>query len=302
MLITNNMNNLLSSESLLKEEIEEILQKADSFLGYNGEDMKGKILANLFYEPSTRTRLSFETAMKRLGGEVISVTDMESTSAMKGETLDDTAKVISRFADIVVIRHPESGSATRFANNSEVPVINAGDGAGQHPTQGLLDLFTIQKEKENLGGLKIVMTGDLKYSRCTNSLAYLLANYDVEFVFVAPDQLKMKPELLKYLDEKGVKYSETDDFKEGIKSADVLYCTRIQKERFADSQDYEDLKDVYILTKQLVEDNCPDATIMHPLPRVHEISHEIDDMPNAAYFKQVENGVAVRMAILTKYI
>ncbi|MFC1600202.1 aspartate carbamoyltransferase [Patescibacteria group bacterium] len=293
------MNNLLSSESLSKEAIEEILQKADSFLGYNGDDMKGKILANLFYEPSTRTRLSFETAMKRLGGEVISVTDMESTSAMKGETLDDTAKVISQFADIVAIRHPESGSATRFANNSKVPVINAGDGAGQHPSQGLLDLFTIKKEKGKLDGLKIVMSGDLKYSRCTNSLAYLLANYDVEFVFVAPDQLKMKPEVLEYLDEKGVKYSETDDFKEGIKDADVLYCTRIQKERFADSQDYEELKDVYILNKILVEERCPECIVMHPLPRVHEISHDVDDMPNAAYFKQVENGVAVRMAILT---
>jgi aspartate carbamoyltransferase catalytic subunit len=293
------MKNLLSSESLSKEAIEKILQKTDSFLGYNGDDMKGRILANLFYEPSTRTRLSFETAMKRLGGEVISVTDIESTSIAKGETLDDTAKVVSQFADIVAIRHPESGSATRFADNSSVPVINAGDGAGQHPTQGLLDLFTIKKEKGKLDGLKIVMTGDLKYGRCPNSLAYLLANYDIEFVFVAPEQLKMKPEVLEFLDSKGIKYEETNDFKEGIKDADVLYCTRIQKERFADSSDYEDLKDVFILTKGLVEEKCPDAVIMHPLPRVHEISHEIDDMPNAAYFRQVENGVAVRMAILT---
>lgn len=293
------MKNLLSSESLSKEEIEEILQKADSFLGYNGDDLKGRILASLFYEPSTRTRLSFETAMKKLGGEVLSVTDVHSTSIMKGESLDDTAKVVSQFADVVAIRHPESGSANRFADNSQVPVINAGDGAGQHPTQGLLDLFTIQKEKGKIDGFKVVMTGDLKYSRCTNSLAYLLSHYDVEFVFVAPEQLKMKPELLKYLDEKGIKYEETDDFKKGIEGADILYCTRIQQERFASSAEYEELKDVYILTKAMVEEKCPNSVVMHPLPRVHEISHEVDELPNAAYFRQVENGVAVRMAILT---
>ena len=181
-------------------------------------------------------------------------------------------------------------------------MINAGDGAGQHPTQGLLDLFTIQKEKGKVDGLKIVMTGDLKYSRCSNSLAYYLSNYDVEFVFVAPEQLKMKPELLKHLDEKGIKYSETDDFKKGIEGAEVLYCTRIQQERFASTAEYEELKDVYILTKALVEKKCPDSIVMAPLPRVHEISKEVDELPNAAYFRQIENGVAVRMAILTKML
>lgn len=296
------MEHLLSTESLSKEEINEILQKADSFLGYTGDDLKGKILANLFYEPSTRTRLSFETAMKKLGGKVLSVTDVHTTSIMKGETLDDTAKVVSQFADIVAIRHPESGSATRFANNSSVPVLNAGDGAGQHPTQALLDLFTIKKEKGKIDGLKVVMTGDLKYGRCPNSLVYLLANYDVEFVFVAPDKLKMKPEVLEFLDGKGIKYEETEDFKNGIEGADILYCTRIQQERFASSSEYDELKDIYILTKPLVEERCPNAVIMHPLPRVHEISHEVDDLPNAAYFRQVENGVAVRMALLMKYI
>lgn len=293
------MQNLLNSEQLSKKEIEEILQKAESFLNYRGEDLKGKILAALFYEPSTRTRLSFETAMLKLGGSVISVTDVGATSIVKGETLDDTAKVVSHFADVIVVRHPDSGSAKIFAENSKVPVINAGDGAGQHPTQALLDLFTIKKELGKLDGLKVVMTGDLRYGRCPNSLAYLLANYDVEFKFVSPPELKMKPEVKEFLDEKGIKYEETEDFKEGIKDADVLYCTRIQRERFADSQEYEALKDVYILNKKLVEELCPNAIIMHPLPRVHEISHDVDGMENAKYFKQVEYGVAVRMALLT---
>jgi len=289
------MKNLLSTDSLTKSEIEEILQKADSFLDYRGQDLKGKILASLFYEPSTRTRLSFETAMHRLGGSVISVTDVESSSIMKGETLDDTARVISQFADIVAIRHPESGSAHTFADNSNVPVINAGDGAGQHPTQALLDLFTIQKELGKVDGLKVVIAGDLRYSRCSNSLAYILSNYDVEFKFVSPPQLTMKPEV-KELD---IKYEELEDFKEGIKGADVLYCTRIQQERFADSQEYEKLKDVYILNKKLLKEYCPNAIVMAPLPRVHEISHDIDELENAKYFKQVEYGVAVRMALLT---
>lgn len=293
------MDNLLSSNELSKNQIEEILQKADSFLDYRGDDLKGKILAALFYEPSTRTRLSFETAMHRLGGSVISVTDVESSSIKKGETLDDTARVVSQFADVVAIRHPDSGSASTFAKNSQIPVINAGDGAGQHPTQGLLDLYTIKKELGKVDGLKVVMTGDLRYSRCTNSLVYLLANYDVSFRFVAPPELKMKPEVKEFLDEKGIKYEEIENFKEGIEDADVLYCTRIQQERFADSQEYDKLKDVYILNKKLVEKLCPNAIIMHPLPRVHEISHDVDELKNAVYFKQVKYGVAVRMALLT---
>lgn len=293
------MKNLINSEQLSKAEIEEILQKAKSFLDYRGDDLKGKVLAALFYEPSTRTRLSFETAMHRLGGSIISVTDVGASSIVKGESLDDTARVVSRFADVIAVRHPDAGSAKIFAENSEVPVINAGDGAGQHPTQALLDMFTIKKELGKLDGLKVVMTGDLRYGRCPNSLAYLLVNYDVEFKFVAPPELKMKPEVKEFLDEKGIKYEETEDFKEGIKGADVLYCTRIQQERFADSQEYENLKDVYILNKKLVEDLCPNAIIMHPLPRVHEISHDVDEMENAKYFKQVEYGVAVRMALLT---
>ncbi len=296
------MDNLIKSEQLSKSEIEHIFQKVDSFLNYRGDDFKGKILATLFYEPSTRTRLSFETAMHRLGGSIISVTDVGASSIAKGESLDDTAKVISKFADIIAVRHPDSGSAQIFAENSDVPVINAGDGAGQHPTQALLDLFTIKKELGKLDGIKVVMTGDLRYGRCPNSLAYLLANYDVEFKFVSPPELTMKPEVKEFLDEKGIKYKETEDYKEGIKNADVLYCTRIQKERFADTREYEKLKDVYILNKKLVEDLCPDAIIMHPLPRVHEISHDIDELENAKYFKQVEYGIAVRMALLKLFV
>jgi aspartate carbamoyltransferase catalytic subunit len=294
---------LLSTEDLSKEEIEEIIEIAELYHSFalkekTSDELKGKILASLFYEPSTRTRLSFETAMHRLSGDVITVTETATSSLMKGETLEDTAKVISQFVDIVAIRHPESGSATRFAQTSSVPVINAGDGAGQHPTQALLDLFTIKKELGKIDGISIAFSGDLKYGRCPNSLVYLLANYDVKFRFIAPPQLPMKDEVKKFLDEKGIEYEEVEDFKESLKDIDVLYATRIQGERFADPAEFEKLKDIYILTKKLVEDSNPDLTILHPLPRVHEISHEVDELKGAAYFRQVENGVAVRMALL----
>lgn len=295
---------ILSTETLDKEEIELILKTAEEFIPYackekHSDQLEGKILASLFYEPSTRTRLSFETAMNRLGGDVITVTETATSSMMKGETLDDTAKVITQFADIVAIRHPESGSAMRFADNATVPVINAGDGAGQHPSQALLDLFTIKKELKKIDGIKIAFSGDLKYGRCPNSLTYLLSNYDVKLRFISPPELTMKEEVKEFLDKKGIKYEETNDFEEGLKDIDVLYSTRIQRERFADSAEYERLKDVYILTRKLVEDNNPDMLILHPLPRVHEISHEVDDLKGAAYFRQIENGVAVRMALLT---
>jgi aspartate carbamoyltransferase catalytic subunit len=296
---------ILSTQDLSKDEIEQILQTAETFEPYarkekRGDQLKGKVLAALFYEPSTRTRLSFETAMTRLGGDVVSVTDIGTTSmGMKGETIADTAKVISNFADIVAIRHAEIGSAKEFADNASVPVINAGDGTNQHPSQALLDLYTIKKERGKIDGLTIGFSGDLKFGRTANSLVYLLSNYDVKIRFIAPKALEMKSEVKDFLKEKGVEFEETEDFNSGIEGVDVLYVSRVQKDRFEDMDEYERLKDVYILTRKLVEEKSPEMLILHALPRVNEIAKDCDDLPGAAYFKQVQNGIAVRMALLS---
>jgi len=298
------LKHLLSTQSLKKSEIDEILALAKEMEPYSqkkkqGDLMKGKVLAALFYEPSTRTRLSFETAMLRLGGEVISVMDVSTSSIAKGESLTDTAKVISQFVDIVAIRHSQNGAAHEFSLGSSVPVINAGDGISQHPSQALLDAYTIQKELGKIDGLTIAISGDLKYGRTPNSLAFLLSNYNVKFRFISPKELKMKPEVITHLNRLNIPYEETTQFEEGIKNVDVLYMTRIQKERFENFKEYERLKNVYVLNKKLVEKNNPKMLIMHPLPRVNEISTDVDELKNAAYFRQVENGVAVRMAIIS---
>lgn len=299
------MKHLLSTKDLSREEIEQIIAMADDFMPYaskekRGAQLKGKILGALFYEPSTRTRLSFETAMTRLGGDVLSVTDIGTTSmGVKGETVADTAKVISNFVDIVAIRHPDVGSAKEFAENASVPVINAGDGINQHPSQALLDLYTIKKELGKIDGLTVGFSGDLKFGRTANSLSYLLANYDVKLKFIAPEELSMKPKVKKDLTEKGVTFEETEDFENGLNGLDVLYVSRVQKDRFTDMDEYEKLKDVYILTGKLVEEKNPDMLILHALPRVNEIAKDVDDLKGAAYFRQVQNGVAVRMALLS---
>jgi len=264
-----------------------------------GTQMKGKVLAALFYEPSTRTRLSFETAMIRLGGEVISVSDVSTSSISKGESLMDTAKVISQFADVVSIRHSQSGAAHEFSLGSSVPVINGGDGTSQHPSQALLDAYTIKKELGKIDGLTIGISGDLKYGRTPNSLAFLLSNYDVKFKFISPKELKMKPEVIAHLNRLKIPYEETQNFEEGMKGVDVLYMTRIQKERFENFNEYEKLKNVFVLNKKMVLKNNPKMLIMHPLPRVNEINPDVDDLKNAAYFRQVGNGVTVRMAIIS---
>ena len=299
-----NTKHILSTKNLSKKEVDLILETAEKFEPYaqkekQGDMMKGKVLAALFYEPSTRTRLSFETAMRRMGGQVISVPDIKMSSLMKGETLYDTAKVISQFADIVAFRHKEAGSAEEFAKGSLVPVMNAGDGPNQHPTQALLDLYTMKKEKGSIDGLTIAMSGDLKYGRTVHSLAYLLAHYEVKLKFVAPPELKMTQEVKNFLSEKGVEFEEQEHFEEGIEGSDVLYHTRIQQERFEDKSEYEKLKGVYVLTRELVESKNPDLTILHPLPRVDEIALDVDDLKGAAYFRQVQNGVAVRMALIS---
>ncbi|MEZ4087292.1 MAG: aspartate carbamoyltransferase [Candidatus Gracilibacteria bacterium] len=295
---------VLSTKSLSKSEIEKVMTTAEGFLPYANKEktteiLKGKLMASLFYEPSTRTKLSFESAMQRLGGRVVSVVGIESSSLAKGETLSDTAKVVETYADVIAVRHSQPGAPREMADAVDIPVLNAGDGAGEHPTQALLDLFTIQNERGKIDGLTIALVGDLKYGRTVHSLAYLLAHYDVNLILVSPDQLKMPAEVTNDLAEKGVVFSETEDFEESLKQADVCYMTRIQKERFADPAEYDRFKDVYILTKELVEQSNPEMTIMHPLPRVGEISLNVDELPGAAYFRQMRNGVAVRMALLS---
>jgi len=263
------------------------------------DDLEGKILATLFYEPSTRTRLSFETAMLRLGGRVISVAEAKSSSAAKGESLHDTIKTVEGYADLIVLRHPRIGSAEEAARATDRPVLNAGDGAGQHPTQSLLDLYTIVKEQGKVDGLTIALAGDLKNGRTVHSLAELLANYEVRFVFVAPPALRMPSEIVERLRVKGIEVSETEDLNRAIAGCDILYVTRIQRERFEDPSEYDRLKDAYVLTRAMLEPAKASVTIMHPLPRVNEISTEVDDHPGAAYFRQAANGVPIRMALLS---
>jgi aspartate carbamoyltransferase catalytic subunit len=297
------MKHLISASAITKSEIDKILQVAADMLPVARKEVRSDVLkdfllASLFYEPSTRTRLSFETAMQRLGGRVISVTGKDSSSLSKGETLSDTAKVISQFADIMVIRHSEEGSAAEFSSNASVPVINAGDGSGEHPTQALLDIFTIMQERKNIIGLTIALVGDLKYGRTVHSLTYLLEHFGVNLIFVSPDQLGMPKENLDRLKEKNIQYRETENIEEALKNAEIVYMTRIQKERFSDPDEYLKYKNCYVLTKEIIEKYNPSITIMHPLPRVGEISLNVDELPGAAYFRQVQNGVALRMALL----
>jgi aspartate carbamoyltransferase catalytic subunit len=256
-------------------------------------------LATIFYEPSTRTRLSFETAVQNLGGHIITTENAgEFSSAMKGETIEDTIRVINAYTDGIIIRHPEEGSAERAAAVSEVPIINAGDGINQHPTQALLDLYSIQKAKGKIDGLKIALVGDLLYGRTVHSVLTLLALYDVEFYLVAPEELRLPEEYLTILKDNNVPYKILEDWESVIEAVDVIYMTRIQKERFASAEAYEALKDSFILTMKDVQRMKSDAIILHPLPRVTEIAPEVDSDPRAQYFEQVKNGLFLRMALL----
>jgi aspartate carbamoyltransferase len=260
--------------------------------------LKGKILATLFFEPSTRTRLSFETAMQRLGGGVISMASAESSSAAKGETVADTARTVSQYADAIVIRHPRIGSAKEAADAAPIPVINAGDGAGQHPTQALLDIYTIQKESGSLRNLAVSVVGDLRNGRTVHALVELLSLYQARLYFVSPVNLRMPEEITSNLKQKGVEIEETEDLEKAASGSHLIYMTRIQKERFTDLTEYERVKGRYIIDGEFLRKLKKKITILHPLPRVDEISPEVDAYPGAAYFRQVRNGVYVRMALL----
>ena len=261
--------------------------------------LKGKVIATLFFEPSTRTRLSFETAINRLGGKIIGFSDSNSSSVSKGETLHDTIKMVSNYADMIIMRHPLEGSARYAAEVADVPVINAGDGANQHPSQTLLDLYSIRKTQGTLDNLNIFMVGDLKYGRTVHSLLMAMSQFkNPIFNFVAPPELAMPDEYKLFLSQKGIRYFEHLEFNEIINQADIIYMTRVQKERFIDPVEYEKVKNVYILKNEMLANTKPNVRILHPLPRINEIHTNVDNNPKAYYFTQARNGVFTRMAII----
>jgi aspartate carbamoyltransferase catalytic subunit len=263
------------------------------------ELLKGRVLSCLFFEPSTRTSASFIAAMERLGGSVIPITQgVQFSSVSKGESLPDTIRTLEQYSDVIVLRHPEIGSAQVAADYANIPIINAGDGPGEHPTQALLDLFTIQDELGRIDGLKVAMVGDLRYGRTVHSLTKLLLHYDVSLRFVSPEILRMPLTIMNQVLDAGTAVRETHDVAEVIEKADVLYVTRVQKERFSDLSQYEDVKDHYEITPELMELARKSMIVMHPLPRVGEIHYAVDKDPRAAYFRQVQNGMYIRMALL----
>ncbi len=294
---------IISIHDFSREEIEHVLKVSEKMIpAALGEEkntsLKGRILSTIFFEPSTRTRLSFEAAMNRLGGSVVGFSDPEITSLKKGETLADTIRMVESYSDVIVLRHPMEGAAKLAANFTEKPVINAGDGAGQHPTQTLLDLFTIWTEKKKIEDNNIVLLGDLKYGRTVHSLASALALFGANLTFVAPDVLQMPKEILDYVSEKGASYKSSNSLEEVIDAADVLYVTRIQRERFPDAAEYEKVAGAYRVDNNVLSKANKDIIVMHPLPRVTEIAPEVDSTEHALYFKQAFNGVPVRMALI----
>lgn len=295
---------IISIKDLSKQEINSIISYAKKMVPYakgeaKTELLKGRVMSSLFFEPSTRTRLSFESAMNRLRGRVIGFSDPGGTSQKKGESLADTIRMADSYSDVIVVRHPQEGAARLAAEFADAPVINAGDGAGHHPTQCLLDLFTIQTEKKNIEKTKIVLLGDLKYGRTVHSLAYALSLYGAEMTFVSPPSLKMPKEVIAECQEMGVEPTQTSQLEKAIKDADVLYATRIQRERFPDAEEYNRVVGSYTITNQLLEQAPKELIVMHPLPRITEIDPEVDATPHARYFTQAFNGVPVRMALLS---
>lgn len=292
--------NLVSIQDFTKDEILHILDVAKEFEINREQDfLKGKVIACLFFEPSTRTRLSFEAAVNRLGAKVIGFADNRNTSQSKGETLEDTIKIVSNYADMIIMRHPMAGAADIAASVASVPVVNAGDGINQHPSQTLLDLYAIERTQGKLEGLNINMVGDLKYGRAVHSLVDALSQFDPHFTFTAPEELGMPCKYIEMLDEKGIDYRKVSTIEEGVNDCDILYMTRVQQERFPDTADYLKVKDTYRLTASMLKDVKPTMKILHPLPRVNEIATDVDDTPYAYYFQQAGGGMYVRMAIIS---
>ncbi len=296
--------NLVSITDFSKEQILHILDLAESFEANPNQDiLKGKVAATLFFEPSTRTRLSFETAVNRLGGKVIGFSDASTSSSTKGETLKDTIKMVSNYADIIIMRHYLEGAARYATEVSKVPIVNAGDGANQHPTQTLLDMYSIRKTQGRLENLNIVMVGDLKYGRTVHSLLMAMKYFSPTFYFISPEELAMPNEYKIICQQNNIPYYEMSAFsQEIIDQADILYMTRVQRERFTDLVEYERVKDLYILHNDMLENSRENLRILHPLPRVNEISQDVDDNPKAYYFQQAQNGLYVRQAIISKVL
>ncbi len=297
------LHHVVAAQQFSRPLLEAIFERTDEMRADPGRAagrLQGQVMAALFYEPSTRTRLSFEAAMLRLGGRVMGTDNArEFSSAAKGETLEDTIRVVAGYADVIVIRHDEEGAAERAARVSDVPVINGGDGRGQHPTQALLDLYTIQDELGHIDGTRVAMVGDLANGRTVRSLSYLLAKFrDVDITFVAPPQVQMGADLKSHLTEHGVRWRETTDLDAVLPEVDVVYQTRIQKERFRSPQDYLAVKGIYRIDGAAMRRLPERSIVMHPLPRVDEIATEVDQDPRAAYFRQARNGMRVRMALL----
>src|SRR6266702_3422174 len=307
MVIGSRLQHVIESQQFSRPLLEELLDRAEAMKAqphhFSGR-LNGQVMAALFYEPSTRTRLSFEAAMLRLGGRTIGNDNArEVSSAAKGETLEDTIRIVSGDADVIVLRHNEEGAARRAAAVSAVPIINAGDGPGQHPTQALLDLYTIRDELGRIDGIKVAMVGDLANGRTVRSLTYLLSKFrDIKIWFVAPPQVAMRPDLKTHLDEHQVAWVESEDLDAVLPQVDVIYQTRIQKERFSDEASYLALKGVYRIDAATLARMRKEAIVMHPLPRVDEIAPEVDADPRAAYFRQARNGLYIRMALLDRLL
>ncbi len=296
-------NSLVSITDYNKEEILALLQSAADFESNpNRKTLDGKVIATLFFEPSTRTRLSFETAVIRLGGSIIGFSDAATSSSAKGETLNDTIKMVSCYADAIVMRHPLEGAARYASEISPVPIVNAGDGSNQHPSQTLLDLYSILKTQGSLENLSICLVGDLKYGRTVHSLLMAMSHFKPKFKFIAPDELKMPEEYKLFCRKNGIEYTETDILTDNFNDVDILYMTRVQKERFQDLMEYERVKNVYTLKREMLIKAKENMKILHPLPRVNEINTDVDDSPQAYYFNQAQNGLYVRQAIMSKVL
>ena len=295
---------LVSIDQCTKEDILRILDNARKFEDNpNRNLLEGKVAATLFFEPSTRTRLSFETAINRLGGKVIGFQDASTTSSSKGETLKDTILMVSNYADLIVMRHHLEGAAKYASEITDIPIINAGDGANQHPSQTMLDLYSIQKTQGKLTDLTITMVGDLKYGRTVHSLISGMSHFNPTFHFVAPDELRMPDEYKLFCDKHNIKYYEHTAFSEEvINETDILYMTRVQRERFTDLEEYQRVKNVYILKSQMLENSKDNLRVLHPLPRVNEIAYDVDDSPKAYYIQQARNGLFARQAIICEVL